>query len=169
MSREKDQHNLTWAGLGSLLIPTIISIEQHKQWQLLKKKEPSGRQNRSLIKVVTCIGLLSISKSWTLTVKLFLKTQVLEIRCSKNQLGYLLCRWHHIWCKYEVSSDQSPLDDLIATVKKRKLKWCSHIVREWSFHCHTIKIFPSSHLIRILFPKPCSSYSTNVHFWTYEA
>ena len=69
-------------------------------------------------------------KTWTLTAELQRKIQALEMRCYRTILG--ISYLDHLTNDQVCSTLQQhigPHDDLLTTVKKRKLRWYGHMTR----------------------------------------
>ena len=74
--------------------------------------------------------LLYASETWTLTTDILRKLQTTEMRCFRKLLG--------ISYRDNITNDAvrdrirqaiGPYDDILTTVKKRKLKWFGHVSR----------------------------------------
>ena len=69
-------------------------------------------------------------ESWTLTRDLEKRIQATEMRCFRRLLS--ISYKDHITneeVRKQVQQSIGPFDDLLTTVKKRKLKWYGHVVR----------------------------------------
>ena len=69
-------------------------------------------------------------ESWTLTADLERRIQATEMRCFRRLLG--ISYKDHITneeVRNRIRQAIGPYEDLLATVKKRKLKWYGHITR----------------------------------------
>ena len=84
------------------------------------------RQMRSLVISV----LLYACETWTLTADILKKLQATEMRCFRKLLG--ISYRDHITndaVRDRIRQAIRPHDDILATVKKRKLKWFGHVSR----------------------------------------
>ena len=86
----------------------------------------TGQHFRSLVISI----LLYACETWTLTTELERKIQATEIRCFRRLLG-ISCRDHvtNEEVRNTISHAIAPYEDLITTVRKRKLRWYGHITR----------------------------------------
>ena len=69
-------------------------------------------------------------ESWTLTADLERRIQALETRCFRRLLG--ISYRDHVTneeVKSRIRQASGPYEDLLTTVKKRKLKWYGHVSR----------------------------------------
>ena len=68
-------------------------------------------------------------ESWTLTTELEKRTQAFEMRCYRMLLNI---SYEDLVISEEVLKSQTTIgeyDDLLTMVKKRKLRWLSHVSR----------------------------------------
>ena len=73
---------------------------------------------------------LYASESWKLTAELQRKIQAVEMRCNRRLLG--IPYTDHITndeVRKTISQHVTHYEDLLTTVKRRKLKWCGHVTR----------------------------------------
>jgi hypothetical protein len=88
---------------------------------------------RSKIRLMRSLALsvfLYACESWTLTAELQRRIQSTEMRCYRKILG--IHYTDHITneeVRRKITNEIGPHEDLITTVKKRKLKWYGHISR----------------------------------------
>ena len=69
-------------------------------------------------------------KTWTITADIERRIQVLEMRCFRKLLG--ISYRDHITnekVKARIGNAIGPSEDLLTTVKRRKLKWYGHVTR----------------------------------------
>ena len=69
-------------------------------------------------------------ESWTLTAELQRKIQAVEMRCFRRLLG--ISYKEHVTneeVRRKISQNVKHYEDLLTTVKKRKLKWYGHVTR----------------------------------------
>ena len=69
-------------------------------------------------------------ESWTLTAELQRKIQAVEMRCSRRLLG--ISYKDHVTneeVRRKISQNVKHYEDLLTTVRKRKLKWYGHVTR----------------------------------------
>ena len=73
---------------------------------------------------------LYASEKWTITTDIERRIQVVEMRCFRKLLGSSY-RDHIIneEVKARIGNAIGPYEDLLASVKRRKLKWYGHIAR----------------------------------------
>ena len=75
-------------------------------------------------------SILHACESWMLTAKLERRIQVIEMRCFRKLLGItyrdrISNEEVRNWIKQAIG----PHDDLLATIRHRKLKWYPHVTR----------------------------------------
>ena len=69
-------------------------------------------------------------ETWTITADIERRIQALEMRCFRKLLG--ISYRDHITneeVKARIGNAIGPYEDLLTTVKRRKLKWCGHVTR----------------------------------------
>ena len=74
--------------------------------------------------------LLYACETWTLTADILKKLQATEMRCFRKLLG--ISYRDHITndaVRDRIRQAIGPYDDILTTVKKRKLKWFGHVSR----------------------------------------
>ena len=74
--------------------------------------------------------LLYARETWTLTADILKKLQATEMRCFRKLLG--ISYRDHITndaIRVKIRQAIGPYDDILATVKRRKLKWFGHVSR----------------------------------------
>ena len=81
--------------------------------------------------------LLYACETWTLTADILKKLQATEMRCFRKLLG--ISYRDHITndaVRDRIRQAIAPCDDILTTVKKRKLKWFGHVSRRfYKEHC----------------------------------
>ena len=78
--------------------------------------------------------LLYACETWTLTADILKKLQATEMRCFRKLLG--ISYRDHITndaVRDRISQAIGPYDDILTTVKKRKLKWFGYVSRSSGF------------------------------------
>ena len=78
--------------------------------------------------------LLYACETWTLTADILKKLQATEMRCFRKLLG--ISYRDHITndaVRDRIRQAIGPYDDILTTVKKRKLKWFGHVSRSSGF------------------------------------
>ena len=79
--------------------------------------------------LVTSVFLYAC-ESWTLTAKLEKQIQTTEMKCFRKILGITYRdRISNAEVRNRVKQHIGPCEDLLTTVKKRKLKWYGHVSR----------------------------------------
>lgn len=90
-------------------------------------------QIRSKIKLMRSLVisiLLYACESWTLTADIERRIQAIEMRCYRRLLG--ISYKDHVTnetVKKKIKQAIGPYEDLLATVKRRKMKWYGHVTR----------------------------------------
>ena len=74
--------------------------------------------------------LLYACKTWTLTIEFQRMIKAVEMRCYRRLLhiSYKDHITNEIVCK-KIQAAIGPYEDLLTTVKKRKLRWFGHVIR----------------------------------------
>ena len=69
-------------------------------------------------------------ETWTITADIERRIQALEMRCFRKLLG-ISCRDHitNEKVKARIGNAIGPYEDLLTSVKRRKLKWYWHVIR----------------------------------------
>ena len=84
--------------------------------------------------------LLYACETWTLTADILKKLQATEMRCFRKLLG--ISYRDHITndgVRDRIRQAIGPYDDILTTVKKRKLKWFGHVSRSSGLACRFYK------------------------------
>ena len=95
--------------------------------------ERQEHQTKTQNKTIACPGhtiFLYSCESWTLTAELQRVIQWLELRCLRKILG--ISYKDRITIEHmpkTITKHIGPYEDLLATVKRRKLKWYGHVTR----------------------------------------
>ena len=77
-----------------------------------------------------CVFVWSTCETWTITADIERRIQALEMRCFRKLLG--ISYTDHITneeVKARIGNAIGPYEDLLTTVKRRKLKWFGHVTR----------------------------------------
>ena len=79
--------------------------------------------------LITAI-LLYAFETWTLTVELQRRIKAVEMRCYPRllRISYKDHITHERVCK-KIQAAIGPFEDILTTVKKRKLRWFGHVIR----------------------------------------
>ena len=110
-------------------------------------------------------------ESWTLTAELQRKIQAVEIRCFRRILG--ISYTDHITneeVRRTISRHVKHYEDLLKTVKKRKLKWYRHVTRS-STLSKTMRI-PSKTILqgtvqgKRIWERQRKTWADNIADWT---
>ena len=83
-----------------------------------------------LMRTLVMTIFLYACETWTLTAELQRRIQALEFRCFRKILGISYkdrVTNEHVW--ETIVKYIGPYEDLLATVKRRKLKWYGHVTR----------------------------------------
>ena len=83
-----------------------------------------------LLHALVLSTFLYACESWTLTAELQRRIQAVEMRCFRRLLG--ISYTDHITneeVRRTISQHVSQYEDLLTTVKKRKLRWYGHVTR----------------------------------------
>ena len=83
-----------------------------------------------LMRSIVISVLLYACETWTLTADILKKLQATEMRCFRKLLG--ISYRDHITndaVRDRIRQAIGPYDDILTTVKKRKLKWFGHVSR----------------------------------------
>ena len=111
----------------SRIAQTVGALSKLKTMERLERQEHFPQPIRMMSSLVISIFLC---ETWTLTAELKGKTQVAEMRCFRRLLS--------ISFKDHVTNEEvrntirhaiGPYEDLIITVRKRKMRWYGHITR----------------------------------------
>ena len=103
----------------------------------MTRHKPSWNdQNITLRSKVRLMRTLIISilfhacETWTLTIELQRRIKAVEMRCYHRlfHISYKDHITHEIVCK-KIQAAISPYEDILTTVKKRKLRWFGHVIR----------------------------------------
>ena len=108
------------------------------------------RMMRSLVISI----FLYACETWTLTAELERKIQATEMRCCRRLLG--ISYRDHVTneeVRNRIRQAIGPNEDLLTTLKKRKLRWYGHITR--STGLAKMIIFQKRHWREKSFPKKC--------------
>ena len=85
----------------------------------------------STLRLKICsLALLSTCETWTITADIERRIQALEMRCFRKFLG--ISYRDHITneeVKARIGNAIGPYENLLTTVKRRKLKWYGHVTR----------------------------------------
>ncbi|PIK35676.1 endonuclease-reverse transcriptase [Apostichopus japonicus] len=90
----------------------------------------SLRSKLKLLHTLVMSIFLYACESWTLTAELQKKIQAVEMRCTRGVLG--ISYTDHITneeVRSTVKQHIANYEDLLTTVKKRKLRWYGHVIR----------------------------------------
>ena len=93
-----------------------------------------------LIRSLVTSVLLYASETWTLTADILKKLQATEMRCFRKLLA--ISYRDHITndgVRDRIRQAIGPYDDILTTVKKRKLKWFGHVSRSSGLACRFYK------------------------------
>ena len=116
--------------------PEILARIAQTVTALTKLKTIWKNRNISLSSKIRLMRTLVISiflyacESWTLTADLERRIQATEMRCFRRLLG--ISYKDHITneeVRIRIGQAIGPFEDLLTTVKKRKLKWYGHVAR----------------------------------------
>ena len=95
-----------------------------------KDRNISVKSKLRLLYALVISILLYACESWTLTAELQRKIQATEMRCFRRLLG--ISYTDHVTneeVRSRVKQHMSHYEDLLSTVKRRKLKWYGHVTR----------------------------------------
>ena len=83
-----------------------------------------------LMRPLVCSVFLYACETWTLTAELNKRIQATEMRCFRRILG--ISYKDHITNEEvinRIKQASGPYEDLLTTIKRRKLKWFGHVTR----------------------------------------
>ena len=107
---------------------TVATVAKLKP--IWRDKNISLQSKVKLLHALILSIFLYACESWTLTAELQRKIQAVEMRCFRRLLGMLYT--DHITneeVRRTISRHVKHYEDLLTTVKKRKLKWYGHVTR----------------------------------------
>ena len=88
------------------------------------------RSKVRLMRTLIISILLYACETWTLTIELQRRIKAVEMRCYRRLLhiSYKDHITNEIMCK-KIQAAIGPYEDILTTVKKRKLRWFGHVIR----------------------------------------
>ncbi len=88
------------------------------------------RSKVRLMRTLIISILLYACETWTLTIELQRRIKAVEMRCYRRLLhiSYKDHITNEIVCK-KIQAAIGPYEDILTTVKKRKLRWFGHVIR----------------------------------------
>ena len=97
---------------------------------LWKDKNICLQSKLKLLHALVQSTFLYACESWTLTAELQRKIQAVEMRCFRRLLGISYTdRVTNVEVRRMISQHVKHYEDLLTTVKKRKLRWYGHVTR----------------------------------------
>ena len=101
-----------------------------RQKNIWKDKNIRIKHNIRLIRALVITIFLYACETWTLTAELQRRIQSLECRCFRKILGISYeDRVTNEHVRKTTIKHIGPYEDILATVKRRKLKWYGHVTR----------------------------------------
>ena len=109
----------------SLAVSNLVTFWEYRPQYLPKTLEL--QDGKAFLHIPVCPLIMDL-----LTRDLEKRIQATEMRCFCRLLGISLCYKDHITneeVSKQIQQSIGPFDDLLTTVKERKLKWYEHVVR----------------------------------------
>ena len=107
---------------------TIAALARLKL--ILKDKDIRIKHKIRLMHALVITIFLYACETWTLTAELQRRIQSLEFRCFRKILGISYKdRITNEQVRKTIIKHMGPYEDLLATVKRRQLKWYGHVTR----------------------------------------
>ena len=119
---------IKWLVSHSRIAQTTAALARRKT--IWNDRHISLSSRIRLMRSLVISVLLYASETWTLTTDILRKLQTTEMRCFRKLLG--ISYRDHITndaVRDRIRQAIGPYDDILTTVKKRKLKWFGHVSR----------------------------------------
>ena len=116
-----DNHNSSYTG------SVVARFNKGRAW---RDRNITLRSKIRLLRSLVISIFLYACESWTLTVDLQRRIQAMEMRCYRRLLN--ISYTEHITnveVRNRIERAIGPYEDLLTTVKRRKLKWYGHVSR----------------------------------------
>ena len=116
-----------------------------------------------LMRVLVITISIYACDTWTLTAELQRRLQSLEFRCFRKILGIYKDRITNEHVRKTIIKHIGPYEDLLATVKRQKLKWYWHVTRSDGL---TKVMLQGTVEVRRRRGRPKKSWIDNIAEWT---